>query len=77
MEIPGSRTMHQAFAACFLFLHVRLASNFVHISGLSFGFVNLIAIKILLSILTIFGAENRAKMTILGADFMQWPNLLH
>ena len=35
------------------------------------------SIQILLSILTIFGAENRAKMTILGADFMQWPNLLH
>ena len=28
------------------------------------------AIQILWSILTIFGAENRAKMTILGADFM-------
>ena len=23
--------------------------------------------------LTIFGAENRTKMTILGADFMRWP----
>ena len=34
-------------------------------------------IKILSSILTIFGAENCAKMTILGANFMQWPNLLH
>ena len=34
-------------------------------------------IQILWSILTIFVAENRAKMTILGADFMQWPNLLH
>ena len=36
-----------------------------------------LTIQILLSILTIFGAENRAKMTILGADFKQWPNLLH
>ena len=34
------------------------------------GFVPL-GIKILLSDLTIFGAENRAEMTILGADFME------
>ena len=31
----------------------------------------LVIIKILLSDLTIFGAENRAEMTILGADFME------
>ena len=30
-----------------------------------------IFIKILLSDLTIFGAENRAKMTILGVNFME------
>ena len=34
-------------------------------------------IKIFLSDLTIFGAENRAEMTFLGADFREWPNRLH
>ena len=44
-----------------------------HFSNLDF-FLPKVAqtpIKILLSDLTIFGAENRAEMTILGADFME------
>ena len=37
---------------------------------------NIKAIKILLSDLTIFGAENRAKMTVLGSNLMEGPNWL-
>ena len=35
------------------------------------------SIKILLSDLTIFGAKNRAKMTVLGFNLMEWPDWLH